>query len=87
MTRSARAALLLGVLVGCAGALLAGDAATASWRALALPVALGAVMAGIVELVALARGEWRRERPPRLRYLCVAVLFVTAFLLTVIATA
>jgi uncharacterized membrane protein YozB (DUF420 family) len=86
MTRPARAVLALGAVVGVLGALLAGPSASSPWRAVVLPLALGAVLAGIVELLALARAEWRRERPASRRYLTVATLFIAAFLLTVVAT-
>jgi len=86
VTRIARTALVLGAILGLLGALLAGEAAVATWRALALPVALGAVVAGIAELSDLARREWRRDRPAARRYLQVGALFFAAFVLTVAAT-
>jgi hypothetical protein len=86
MTRAGRIALLAGAALGILGLLIAGDVAVEPWRVVALPLALGAVVAGIVELGALARGEWRRERPTAVRYLRVAALFVLAFLVTVVAT-
>ncbi len=77
----------MGAALGVLGALLAGPDATSPWRALALPVALGAVLAGIVELIALARAEWHREPPAPRRYFTVLGLFLIGFVLTVIATA
>jgi hypothetical protein len=85
--RAGRVALVLGVVLGVGGMALAGGGASSAWRALALPVALGAVVAGILELLALARDEWRRERPSSRRYVAVTCLFVAAFVLTVAATA
>lgn len=87
MTRPARIALALGAVLGVVGLSLAGQGASSPWRALALPVALGAVLAGILELGSLARAEWQRERPFSRRYFWVAGLFAAAFILTVVATA
>jgi hypothetical protein len=86
VTRTSWRLLVAGPLLGLVGLLVVGDVATAPWRVIALPSALGAVAAGLAELTALAGGEWRRERPKLHRYGIVVGLFVASFVLAVTAT-
>jgi hypothetical protein len=73
-------------LVGVHAGGAPGAPAVDPWRVIALPSALGAVAAGLTELLTLARSEWRRERPPARRYVASVVLFVLALVLAVVAT-
>jgi len=79
------AAVLLGLSVPV---LIAGGRALAPawWRAPLLPIALGCVLAGLVEAAALGRDEWYRHRPTRARYIRTFMLFALAFGLVVGAT-
>jgi len=80
--------LLLALLVGGALAvlLLGGIGAVDVWRVVVLPVALLLVLRGLLELVALAGAEWRRERPGPRRYLLVVVRFLSAYLIVAVAS-
>jgi hypothetical protein len=86
VTRVARQLLVAGPVLGAAILILIGDAPVARWRVVALPTSLGAIAAGLAELVALGGQEWRRDRPALSRYARVGALFVAGFALAVAAT-
>jgi energy-converting hydrogenase Eha subunit A len=77
----------IGAIVGVALALLtvtdAGDAS--ALRLAMLPLALAAVIGGLLEAVALGRAEWQRARPTRRDYARTVALFVAGLVLTVLA--
>ena len=92
MSRASWFLLVAGPLVGSLTLLgidadgAPGAPAVDPWRVIALPSALGAVAAGLTELLVLARSEWRRERPRTRDYVGSVVLFVLALVLAVVAT-
>jgi len=77
--------LLVGLIAGVLLALASGGTSLSGWRLALLPVALAAVVAGLLGTVRLGRAEWRRSRPPRGDYARIVGLFAGAFLLTVLA--
>jgi len=87
MRASTRRLLLVGLLIGIVLAVLVetSEGIPARFRLALLPVALAAVIGGLVETVSLGRAEWQRKRPSRADYARTVVLFFSGLVLAVVA--
>jgi hypothetical protein len=82
-----RGVLIVGATVGIVLAVLA-DAETggaATFRLAVLPLALAAVIGGLIETVVLGRAEWRRVPPTRRDYARTVALFLLGLVLASLA--
>lgn len=81
-----RNVLIVGAIVGIGLAVVA-DAGTvaSSVRLAALPIALAAVIGGLIETIVLGRAEWQRVRPTRRDYVRTVALFLAGLVLAALA--
>jgi hypothetical protein len=82
-----RNVLFIGVIAGIALAVLsdAGIGSGPTIRVVVLPIALAAVIGGLIETVMLGRAEWQRVRPARRDYVRTVAFFLVGFVLAAFA--